>query len=243
MSDETSVRVRFDVQKGPRATAAAPRFSSPTSPLDEAALLARAKSKPGKAYRGAVAREDAERFAAAYRRLGYSRAEVRLEDERYDAPSATVTPRYALFVGPRVVLKVTGESESVVRAHPDSPWSRGEPSDEDSLQTLKDALRRTYQERGYARAKVDVVFETTPDEELVSFAIDKGERWTISRVSVQRRRRACRRRPFRPRSRRARAASSRPDATSTERPPPIATPWSRSTVRTGSGTPGSCRRR
>ena len=183
-ADETSVRVRFVVSKGPRATAGAPRFSSALLPLDEAALLAKAKSKPGKPYRGVAAREDAERFAALYRRLGYSRAEVRLEDERYDAATATVTPHYALFVGPRVVLKVTGESESVVRSHPDSPWTRGEPSDEDSLQLLKDGLLRTYQERGYARAKVDVTFETTPNEELVSFAIEKGERWSVSRVSV-----------------------------------------------------------
>ena len=182
--DETSVRVRLDVRKGPRATAGHPRFSSALTPLDETALLAKAKSKPGKRYRGAAAREDAERYAAAYRRLGYSRAEVRLEDERYDAASATVTPQYALFVGPRVVLRVTGESESVVRTHPDSPWSRGEPSDEDSLQVLKDGLRRTYQESGYARAKVDVTFETTADEEVVAFAIEKGERWTIARVTV-----------------------------------------------------------
>ena len=183
-ADETSVRVHFEVQKGPRAVAGRPRFSSALFPLDEAALLAKAKSKPGKPYRGAAAREDGERFTAAYRRLEYSRAEVRFEAESYDSASATVTPRYALFVGPRVVLKVTGENESVVRSHRDSPWSRGEPSDEDSLQLLKDALRRTYQEDGYARAKVDVTFETTPDEELVAFTIEKGERWTISRVSV-----------------------------------------------------------
>ncbi len=183
-SDETSVRVRFEIEKGPRATAGPPLFSAAIAPLDEAALLARAKSKPGKRYRSAVAREDAERFAAAYRRLDYSRAEVRLDDERYDASTATVRPHYALFVGPRVVLKVTGESESVVRSHPDSPWTRGEPSDEDSLQVLKDGLRRTYQERGFERAKVDVSFETTPDQELVAFAIDKGERWSISSVKV-----------------------------------------------------------
>ncbi|MDL2718870.1 MAG: hypothetical protein PT977_14050, partial [Acidobacteriota bacterium] len=116
-ADETSVRVLFEVRKGPRATAGPPGFSSPLAPLEGAALLAKAKSKPGKPYSGGAAREDAERFASAYRRLGYSRAEVRLEDERYDASSATVTPHYALFVGPRVVLKVTGESESVVRRH------------------------------------------------------------------------------------------------------------------------------
>ncbi|MFI5197933.1 MAG: POTRA domain-containing protein [Thermoanaerobaculia bacterium] len=181
---ETTVKVRFEVERGPRALAGRPRFSSALAPFDEAALLAKAKSKKGKPYSGAAAREDAERFAAAYRRAGYSRAEVRLDDERYEAGSATVTPHYALFVGPRVVLKVTGESEKVVRTHPDSPWTRGEPSDEDSLQFLKDGLRRTYQEKGYARAKVDVSFETTPEEELVSFAIQKGERWTISKVSV-----------------------------------------------------------
>ncbi len=183
-ADETSVDVRFEVEKGTRALAGAPRFSAPLAPLDEATLLAKAKSKSGKPYRGSAAREDAERFAAVYRKAGYSRAEVRLDSESYDAASATVTPHYALFVGPRVVLKVTGESEKVVRAHPDSPWTRGEPSDEDSLQLLKDGLRRTYQEKGYARAKVDVTFETTADEELVSFAIEKGERWTISSLKV-----------------------------------------------------------
>ena len=183
-ADETSVVVRFDVEAGPRAIAGSPRFSAPLGPVDEATLLAKAKSKRGKRYRGTAAREDAERFAAAYRRAGYSRAEVRLDDESYDASSATVTPHYALFVGPRVVLKVTGESEKVVRAHPDSPWKRGEPSDEDSLQLLKDGLLRTYQEKGYARAKVDVTFETTAHEELVAFAIEKGERWTISSLKV-----------------------------------------------------------
>lgn len=183
-ADDTSVDVRFDVEKGPRALAGAPRFSAPLAPLDEATLLAKAKSKRGKPYRGTKAREDAERFAAAYRRAGYSRAEVRLDDESYDAASATVTPQYALFVGPRVILKVTGESEKVLRAHPDSPWTRGEPSDEDSLQLLKDGLRRTYQQKGYARAKVDVTFETTADEEFVAFTIDKGERWTISSLKV-----------------------------------------------------------
>ena len=183
-ADDTSVDVRFDVEKGPRALAGAPRFSASLAPLDEATLLAKAKSKRSKPYRGTAAREDAERFAAVYRRAGYSRVEVRLDDESYGAASATVTPHYALFVGPRVVLKVTGESEKVVRAHPDSPWTRGEPSDEDSLQLLKDGLRRTYQEKGYARAKVDVTFETTADEELVAFTIEKGERWAISSVKV-----------------------------------------------------------
>jgi outer membrane protein insertion porin family len=183
-ADDTSVEVRFEVEKGPRALAGPPRFSAALAPFDEQTLRAKARSKPGKPYRGTKARDDAERFAAAYRRAGYSRAEVRLDDERYEAGSQTVTPHYALFVGPRVVLKVTGESEKVVRAHPDSPWTRGEPSDEDSLQFLKDGLRRTYQEKGYARAKVDVSFETTPAEEVVSFAIQKGERWTIERVLV-----------------------------------------------------------
>ena len=183
-AEETAVTVRLEVQGGPRALAAPPRFSSPPGPFNEAALLAKAKSKPGKPYRGTVAREDAERFASLYRRAGYSRAEVRLDDEQYAAASATVAPHYALFVGPRVVLKVTGESEKVVLAHPDSPWTRGEPSDEDSLQYLKDGLRRTYQEKGYARAKVDVSFETTPEEEVASFSIEKGERWTISEVRV-----------------------------------------------------------
>ena len=183
-ADDTSVDVRYAVAPGPRATAAEPAWDGRLAPLTAADFFAKAKQKAGKPYKGTTAREDAERFENELHRRGYSRAEVRLQEERYDAAKATVSPRYAVFVGPLVVLRVTGEKESVVRKHAESPWRKGEPPDEDAVERLRVALKRTYEEKGYAKASVTVSFDTQPDVETVSFAIDKGARWSVTRVDV-----------------------------------------------------------
>jgi outer membrane protein insertion porin family len=182
--DETSVDVRFDVQTGRRAIAGAPQWDGSLSPLSAEVFLAKAKMKKGKPYKKTTAREDAERFENEVHRRGYSRAEVRLEDEPYDAATAVVSPRYSVFVGPLVVLEVTGEAEAVVRGHAESPWRKGEPPDEDAVERLRLALKRSYEEKGYAKASVKVTFDTQPGREVVAFAIDKGARWHIERVDV-----------------------------------------------------------
>jgi len=83
------------------------------------------------------------------------------------------------------ILKVQGAKESEVRGHPDSPWEKGEPPDEDAVQKLAAGVRRTYQERGYARARVDVHFETAEGLETVLFTIVKGDRVSIAHVWVE----------------------------------------------------------
>ncbi len=183
-ADETSVDVLYEVASGPRALAARPEWNGSLEPLTAADFLAKAKQKTGKPYKRGVAREDAERFEAELHKRGYSRAEVRLEEERYDAVKGSAAPRYTVFVGPLVVLQVTGEKESVVREHAESPWRKGEPPDEDAVERLRVALKRTYEEKGYAKAAVNVAFDTQPGREIVSFAIDKGARWSVARVDV-----------------------------------------------------------
>jgi outer membrane protein insertion porin family len=183
-ADETSVDVRFDVQPGRRAIAGPPQWDGSLAPLGAEALRAKAKMKEGKPYKKTTAREDAERFENEVHRRGYSRAEVRLEDERYDAATGVVSPRYSVFVGPLVVLEVTGEKEAAVRGHAESPWRKGEPPDEDAVERLRLALKRSYEEKGYAKASVKVTFDTQPDREVVAFAIDKGARWHLERVDV-----------------------------------------------------------
>jgi outer membrane protein insertion porin family len=184
-ADDTSVDVIFDVTPGPRAVAAAPQWDGSLAPLTAADFLAKARQKAGKNYRKTVTREDAERFESELHKRGYSRAEVRLVDERYDSAKAAVSPRYAVFVGPLVVLRVVGEKESVVRRHADSPWRKGEPPDEDAVERLRLALKRSYEEKGYAKASVQVTFDTQPDREIVTFTISKGARWSVARVDVR----------------------------------------------------------
>jgi outer membrane protein insertion porin family len=182
--DETSVDVIVVVRPGPRAVAAAPEWTGSLGAVPPSELTARAKLKPGKPYSRPTALEDAERFENELHRRAYSRAEVRLGDERYDAATASVSPRYTVFVGPLVVLEVTGEAESVVRKHAESPWKKGEPPDEDAVERLRSALKRSYEEKGYAKASVKVSFDTQADKEVVRFEIEKGARWSVARVDV-----------------------------------------------------------
>ena len=42
-------------------------------------------------------------------------------------------------------------------------------------------LVQTYQQKGYAKATVEVSFVTTPDEEVVSFAVTKGDRYAVGK--------------------------------------------------------------
>ena len=178
------VDVRFEVEPGPTAAAAAPEWIGAKLPLPTAELLRAARVKPGKEYREARVRADAERFETFLRQKGYGRAEVRWDSVVYDPAARRATPRYHLFVGPKVVLRVSGAPESEVKKHPDSPWARLEPPDEETVGRFRKRLLTTYQERGYAKARVELSFETTPSEEIISFAIEKGDRYAAGRVAI-----------------------------------------------------------
>ena len=180
------VDVRFDVSPGRRARGGPPEWVGETGPLQPPELARAAHQKAGRPFIESRARKDAERYEDLYRRKGYSRAEVRWQGLRYDPALAMVTPRYRVFAGPRVILKVVGASLSGVKNHPESPWERGEPPDEDAVQHLRDALERTYQEHGYARAKVDVTTEaSTAQEETITFTVNRGDRFSVAHVSLE----------------------------------------------------------
>lgn len=183
--DETSVLVRFLVATGPRAFAIPPRWKGSIGSVDPSKLAKAARLKPGTPYREVRAREDAERYTGFYRKLGFARAEVRFDGEIYEAASRRVSPQYAVFVGPHIVLQVTGAPISDVKKHPESPWSRGEPPDEDSIRRLAEAVKRSYQEKGYGKVQVVWSYKTGEAEDTISFQITKGDRWTVAHVTYE----------------------------------------------------------
>lgn len=182
---ETTVDVRVVVVPGPRARAGPPRFTGPLEPLPKTALAALVKPAAGEAYRESLAKESAAELLEAYRAAGYARAEVRFEESLYDRAGRLASPRYAVYVGPRVVLRVEGATESDVKKHAASPWARGEPPDEEASRRLAEALKRGYQESGFAKAEVDVDFPTTRDELVVAYRVAKGSRYAVSRVDFR----------------------------------------------------------
>jgi outer membrane protein insertion porin family len=183
--EDGSVDVTFAVEVGPEARTGAPQFDGETAPVGAADLQKAARLKPGKPYRHQAARRDAENYAAFLRSKGFSRAEVRFEGEAYDAARRTATPKYAVFVGPRLVLDVEGVKESDIRNHSRAPWAKGSPPDEESIRKFGNVLKQEYQEKGWARAEVKVAFRSPPGEEVVSFRVRKGDRYSLSAVTVE----------------------------------------------------------
>jgi outer membrane protein assembly complex protein YaeT len=183
--DETSVNVTFLVTPGRPAAPAPARFTGDLGPLSAEELRHDGKLRKQRIFRESVAREDAERYAARYRSLGRSRAEVRYDGVAYDRASGLATARYAVFAGPDVVLDVSGLREVDVRRNPASPWAKGDPPDSEALDRLRSALREGLQRKGYARAGVEVEVETSADREEVRLHAELGDRWVVGRVAIE----------------------------------------------------------
>lgn len=183
--DESAVTVDVTVVPGPRATAGEPAWDGSAGDVPVADLKAALRLSPGRPFREAVARDDAGRLAELLRKRGFGRAEVRFAGAEYAAGARVATPRYSLFAGPRTVLDVAGISESSVRRHPESPWSKGDPPDEESLKRLRDALLETLQRSGHARARVEVTSEVAPGQETIRVRVERGERFAVARVGLE----------------------------------------------------------
>jgi outer membrane protein assembly complex protein YaeT len=183
--DDTSVDVTFEVAPGRPAAPAPAAFTGDLGPLASDELWRKGKLRRQKVFREATAREDADRYAARFRKLGRSRAEVRYEGVSYDRGTGRATARYAVFAGPDVVLDVHGMKESAVRRNPASPWAKGDPPDADALDRLKSALGEGLQRRGHARATVEIEVDVTVDREEVRLHAEPGDRWVVGRVSVE----------------------------------------------------------
>ncbi len=179
-----AVDVRVEVAPGRRAIVGAPDWSGKLEDALRGELAKAVRIKPGSAWRESRARADADRYADRLRKSGFARAEVRFEGARYDAAANEAHAKYGVFVGPRVILRVVGAPESDVRGHPLSPWAKGDPTDEEAVRAFRDALLQTYQEQGYAKAQVELAFETGTGEDTVTFTIVKGARWAVGRVRI-----------------------------------------------------------
>jgi outer membrane protein insertion porin family len=178
------VDVRVDVVTGRRARTGPPDWNGRLDERLAVELEKAVRTKPDTPWRESRARANADRYAARLRKSGFARAEVRFEGARYDSGSNEAHAKYAVFVGPRVILRVIGAPESDVRKHPASPWAKGDPADEDAVRAFRGGLLRTYQEQGYAKAEIELKFETGTDEDTITFTIRKGARWAVGRVRI-----------------------------------------------------------
>ena len=124
---------------GPRARPRPPQWNGSLAPLDGRRRSSRRRSRSrgsrtsgrvGRARTPSASRTSCTGVATRAPRCG-SRTSATTRRRR---PSRRVTPSSSALSSS---CEVTGEKESVVREHADSPWKKGEPPDEDAVERLR----------------------------------------------------------------------------------------------------------
>jgi outer membrane protein assembly complex protein YaeT len=179
--ETSSARVIFHVTSGPRATVGTVTIDGNTDPFPKAELIAQMKRGPGKPFRVADARTDAERMERFMIRRDYRKAEVRFVSQTYDTATKTVALRYTATSGPIVRVEVAGVPRSDVRRL--IPFSRNQAYTEDAIDTAADAIVKSYQERGYFNATVDTESRLENNVWTTTFKVVPGERFKLSAVT------------------------------------------------------------
>ncbi|HEV8660627.1 MAG TPA: translocation/assembly module TamB domain-containing protein, partial [Thermoanaerobaculia bacterium] len=172
--------VTFHVTPGPLAKVAVVQLEGDLAPFSQQELIGRMKEKPGKAFRLAEARSDADRIKNYLVRRNYKRADVRFLGNDYDAASKTVTLRYRTTVGPIVKVEVTGVSRSAVRKV--LPFARNQEYSEDTIDRAADNIIKLYQERGYLNAAVDTESHLSGNTWTTTFNVRPGQRYRLSEI-------------------------------------------------------------
>lgn len=177
---ENQADVVFHVVRGPRAKIASVTFEGSTAPFSERELIQAMSRQPGETFRANEARRDADRMRDFLVRRKHRRAEIRFLGETYDKATKTVALRYRINVGPTVRVEVEGVPRDEVRRW--IPFRRDEAYSQDVIDRSVDRIINEYQKRGYFFVSVDTEEEQQGDEWVVTFKIDRGQKFALDDV-------------------------------------------------------------
>jgi len=172
--------VIFHVTLGPRARIGSVEFVGDLAPFTAEVLRRAMRRKPGDFYRNDDVRRDADRIRNFLVKRKYRRANVRFTSDSYDPESDQVHLRYRVNVGPIVRVEVEGAPRDEVRKL--LPFRRTGEYSEDLLQQSADDILELYQQRGHFRATVDLEEKLIGNEWVITFKINKGERYRLKSV-------------------------------------------------------------
>jgi outer membrane protein insertion porin family len=179
--ETSSAQVIFHVTTGPRAKVGTVTLDGDTDPFPKVELIAQMKRGPGKPFRVADARLDADRMERLMIRRDYRKASVRFTGQTYDKTTHTVALRYTATSGPIVRVAVVGVPEHDVRRQ--IPFSRNEAYSEDVIDNAADAIVKSYQERGYINATVDTEGKLENNVWTTTFKVVPGEKFKLDAVT------------------------------------------------------------
>ena len=176
----SQAEVIFHVVPGPRARIGTIEFTGDLAPFSPEEIRKAMRRKTGDYFRTDDARRDADRIRGFLVKKKYRRANVRFSGDTYDPETNLVNLRYRVNVGPTVRVEVQGASRDEVRKM--LPFRRSGEYSEDLLQRSTDDILENFQRRGYFRATVDLEEQLVGNEWVITFKINKGERYRLKAV-------------------------------------------------------------
>jgi len=179
--ENSSAQVIFHVTNGPRAKVGTVTIDGNTDPFPKAELIAQMKRGPGKPFRIADARLDADRMERFMVRQDYRKADVRFVSQTYDKATKTVALRFTATSGPIVRVAVVGVPERAVRR--EIPFSKNQGYSEDVIDSAADAIVKSYQERGYFNATVDTEGKQEGNVWTTTFKVVPGQQFKLEAVT------------------------------------------------------------
>ena len=184
----SQVEVHFVVASGPRA-----RYSSPEVagvPAQEVPGVVRATHWRGwfgwKAVTETRTQDGLERIRQAFRKRDRLTSEVSLKELSCDAATNRVKPSLEVRAGSRVHIRTVGAKLSQGKLKRMVPVFEEQSVDRDLLMEGVRNMREYFQGRGYFDVQVEFRVRTSnPGEELVEYAIERGERHKLAAVLVE----------------------------------------------------------
>ena len=174
-------RILYRVDRGAAARAAAPFFDGNTAPYTAAALERETHMKPGSRYKDSKARADATRLTEYLHKQSRWKGTVELIAAQ-PTDDGRVMPVYRITVGPEVVFETKGIKPKKVRSEMHS-LLEGQIFDEDLVLQYTEQKRKDLQKKGHYRAKVDYVFQQTPEALVVNVTVDEGPKLRVEKVA------------------------------------------------------------
>ena len=159
-------------------------FDGDISPFGEEKLLERLRAGPEERFRQRTVREDAERLEQWLIQQGHRLALVDRAREEIDWENQRVNLVYAISLGPRFEIEVTGTELKVLKKKDLIPFLGRQRYDEVMLLQSTARIRRFYQQKGHYRVQVDWQEQRSEETLELSLSVEPGPVYRLESVEL-----------------------------------------------------------
>ena len=189
-AENQAVEVGLKVETGRRARIAEPTVKgSPLRPLDSLIRATRWKRWYGlfgyKEFTEQRIQTGLARLRDNYQKSDHLMATVLLDEVKYDEATNTARPALTIEAGPQVRIQASGAKLSRGRVKQLVPVFQERSVDRDLLNEGRRNIAEHFSAQGFFDAEVEfTVTDVSPAEQLIEYAIDRGDRYRLAYLEV-----------------------------------------------------------